>query len=45
MIIDLRIHQTSENYEQALGGRVLNQKILLGAKNLLVKNYFAKGCR
>jgi len=44
MILDLRIHYTTENYEQAMGCHVLKGEYAVGAKNLLVKNYFAKGC-
>ena len=43
MKIDLRIHQTTENCEQATGSHVLD--VFLGAKNLLVKNYLPEGCR
>ena len=43
MIIELRIHQTTENYEQAMGNNVLKQYILLGDRNLPVKDCFAKG--
>jgi len=44
MILDLRIHHTIENYEQAMGCHVLKGEYAFGAKNLLVKNYFAKCC-
>jgi hypothetical protein len=41
MIIELRNHQTTESYEQAMGIHVLKRE---GAKNLLDKNYFANVC-
>ena len=41
MTIALRIHQKTKNYEQAMGSHVLK---IEGAKNLLVKIYFAKDC-
>ena len=44
MIIDCRIHQTTENYEQVIGSHMLNTEDTAWCRNLLVKNYYAKGC-
>jgi len=44
MIIDLRIHQTTENYEQTTGSHVLKRYVILVAKDLLVNNYFSNVC-
>ena len=44
MIIDFRIHQSTGNYEQVMGSHVLQREVNFGAKNLLVKNYFAEVC-
>jgi hypothetical protein len=44
IIIDLGIHQTTENYEQAMGNHVVMREGTAWCRNLFVKNYFVKGC-
>jgi len=44
MVIDLRIHQTTENYEQTTGSHVLKRYVTLVAKDLFVNNYFSNVC-
>ena len=40
MIIDLRIHQTTENYEQAMGGHVLQTEDTVWCQAFACKELF-----